>query len=488
VQAIVLAVLLWTYKTCGLYRSRLSLSLLDDLPYLALGVLAGLVTEVAATAYLPGTTPGRDQLLRTGALLAAILVVRGVAYVTVRHARSTGRVRHTALVIGAGHVGIRLVDTLQEHREYGLDVVGVVDSMPRLQPGGALPVPVFSSDGDDLAKIIEDYAVKVVIVAFSSVREAELVGILRTCDRLRCEIFFVPRLYELHYVTRDMDQAWGIPLVRVRRAPFRQLSWRLKRVMDVVLSAVALLLLAPVLIACAIGVRIEGGAGVLFRQQRVGLDGREFTVLKFRSLRPATQDESAPSGTSLRIRVSALSVASSASPRSTSCPQLWNVLRGDMSLVGPRPERPHFVNQFRERIPRYMARHRVPAGLTGHAQVHGLRGNTSIEHRASFDNYYIENWSLGRHQDHAADGAAGGPGPRGLNGPAAGGRPDACARAATAQWHPGPMPVDDHAVPRTMLVVNQAGGGSVMLGTRAGERRARDGARAGGRRHGRASR
>jgi exopolysaccharide biosynthesis polyprenyl glycosylphosphotransferase len=394
VQAMVLAVLLWTYKTCGLYRSRLSLSLLDDLPYLTLGVLAGLVSELAALAYLSGTAPGRDLLLRTGALLAAILVVRGAAYMTVRYARCTGRVRHTALVIGAGHVGIRLVDTLQEHAEYGLDVVGVVDSMPRLQPGDALPVPVFSSDGDDLAKIIEDYAVKVVIVAFSSVREAELVGILRTCDRLRCEIFFVPRLYELHYVTRDMDEAWGIPLVRVRRAPFRQLSWRLKRLMDVVLSAVALLVLAPVLVACALGVRLEGGAGVLFRQQRVGLDGREFTVLKFRSLRPATQDESA---TQWNVAADPRLGSVGRVLRKSSLdelPQLWNVLRGDMSLVGPRPERPHFVNQFRERIPRYMARHRVPAGLTGHAQVHGLRGNTSIEHRASFDNYYIENWSL----------------------------------------------------------------------------------------------
>jgi exopolysaccharide biosynthesis polyprenyl glycosylphosphotransferase len=186
---------------------------------------------------------------------------------------------------------------------------------------------------------------------------------------------------------------WGIPLIRVRRAPFRTQGWKLKRALDVLTSGVALLLLAPVLSACALGVRLEGGPGVIFRQSRVGLDGRPFQVLKFRSLKPLDEGESqtqwniaqdhrlGPFGRFLR-RTSL-----------DELPQLWNILRGDMSLVGPRPERPHFVNQFSTHVPRYMARHRVPSGLTGWAQVHGLRGDTSIEDRARFDNYYIENWS-----------------------------------------------------------------------------------------------
>jgi exopolysaccharide biosynthesis polyprenyl glycosylphosphotransferase len=164
--------------------------------------------------------------------------------------------------------------------------------------------------------------------------------------------------------------------------------------MDAALAGAALLVFSPVLLACALAVRLEGGPGVLFEQERVGLDGRRFTLLKFRSLKPATEDESAtrwnvshddrlgPVGRFLRK--SSLD----------ELPQLWNIVRGDMSLVGPRPERPHFVEQFEQHIPRYMARHRVPTGLTGWAQVHGLRGDTSIENRASFDNYYIQNWSL----------------------------------------------------------------------------------------------
>jgi lipopolysaccharide/colanic/teichoic acid biosynthesis glycosyltransferase len=163
--------------------------------------------------------------------------------------------------------------------------------------------------------------------------------------------------------------------------------------MDVLMSGVALFLLAPVFTVCALGVRLEGGPGVIFRQSRVGLDGRPFKLLKFRSLKPVDEGESQTQWSIAHdnrlgsfgrfLRKSSLD----------ELPQLWNILRGDMSLVGPRPERPHFVDQFSTHIPRYMARHRVPAGLTGWAQVHGLRGDTSIEDRARFDNYYIENWS-----------------------------------------------------------------------------------------------
>ncbi|MBB1255997.1 sugar transferase, partial [Streptomyces alkaliterrae] len=167
-----------------------------------------------------------------------------------------------------------------------------------------------------------------------------------------------------------------------------------KRALDVAAASLALLLTAPVLLACALAVRLADGPGILFRQERVGQGGRSFTLLKFRTLRPADALESA----------TLWSVADDQrmSPvgrwlRRTSLdelPQLWNVLRGDMSLVGPRPERPYFVRQFSQRYSGYAERHRMPAGITGLAQVHGLRGDTSIEERARFDNLYIDTWSL----------------------------------------------------------------------------------------------
>ncbi|MDX6223139.1 MAG: hypothetical protein QOD91_2193, partial [Frankiales bacterium] len=208
------------------------------------------------------------------------------------------------------------------------------------------------------------------------------------------EIFFVPRLFEMHHISRDMDQVWGLPLVRLRRAAFRTFSWRLKRLMDVLASGFALFLLSPLMAAIALAVRFEGGPGIIFRQERVGLDGRPFQVMKFRSLKPVDADESQ---TKWNIAHDDRLGPIGRILRKTSLdelPQLINILRGDMTLVGPRPERPHFVAQFTESFPRYTARHRVPAGLTGWAQVHGLRGDTSIEDRARFDNYYLENWSL----------------------------------------------------------------------------------------------
>ncbi len=387
-----LAFLLLVFWRAGLYRSRLTLSLLDDLPYVLAAVIVAWTFKVAAFSVVSGVDPPGRQVVHTVVLLAAVLVVRLVAYRVVHTARCRGFVRHRTLVVGAGQVGVRVATTLLERHNYGLDPIGFLDAETPADDAALLPLPLLGGYGR-LARVIPEQAVRDVIVAYGGVDEDELVDILRTCDRLDVEVFIVPRLFELHDSNRYTDEIWGIPLVRRRRSVYRSPWWRAKRLVDAVVAAVSLLLLTPVLAACALAVRLEGGPGIIFRQERVGLDGRPFQVLKFRSLKPVDEGESrtqwnikhddrlGPVGRFLR--------ASSLDE----LPQLWNILRGDMSLVGPRPERPHFVDQFSAHIPRYTARHRVPAGLTGWAQSHGLRGDTSIEDRARFDNYYIENWS-----------------------------------------------------------------------------------------------
>ena len=311
----------------------------------------------------------------------------------IRAARRHGLVEHPTLVLGAGYVGRQIATTLVEHPEYGLRPIGFLDSDPLLSDADR-PAPLLGGT-DSLSDVILDTGARQVIIAFSSQPSSAMVDIIRTCDRLQCELFIVPRLFELHDRSgHDVEAVWGMPLLRMREAPFRRVSWRLKRVVDVVVAGTALLLLAPLFATCALGVLLEGGRGVLFRQTRVGLDGRAFELLKFRSMRPASELESETRWSIVDDdRVGRFGRLL----RTTSLdelPQLWNVMRGDMSIVGPRPERPHFVHQFVDTYPRYMARHRVPCGMTGWAQIHGLRGDTSVADRARFDNYYIENWSL----------------------------------------------------------------------------------------------
>ena len=387
---VVLLLVLALFQNARLYRPRLNLSVLDDAP----AIVGRALAAGALAMVLGGLSDGKAGIARlvTCALFGVLsLLARSFAYAAIRAARRHGRLQRRTLLLGAGVVAGSLATNLVEHPEYGLQLEGMLDDDPLLSEEDR-PVPVLGGY-DSLTDVVLEHSVDVVIVTFGAIREPQMVPLLRAGDRLACDILFVPRLYELHAVTRDTEVLWGVPLVQLRRAPFRTRAWTGKRVFDIALSGMALLLLLPVLVVCSALSRLETGS-VLFRQERIGLDGRPFTVLKFCSLRPAEPGESA---THWNIGHDARVGAIGRILRRTSLdelPQLWNVLRGDMSLVGPRPERPYFVDEFNRQFPWYMARHRVPAGLTGWAQVHGLRGDTSIADRARFDNFYIENWSM----------------------------------------------------------------------------------------------
>ena len=209
-----------------------------------------------------------------------------------------------------------------------------------------------------------------------------------------CDLWMVPRLREFPQGAGAPDHIGAIPVVRLRRPVLDGPKWWIKRTSDVLVSSAALLLLSPLLVLCAAAAFLDGGPGIIFRQQRIGRYGKPFDLLKFRSMRPVDATDAQTTwniGHDPRVRPIGRFL------RRTSLdelPQLWNILRGDMSVVGPRPERPYFVDRFSENYPEYAMRHRVPVGLTGLAQVSGLRGDTPISDRARFDNYYIENWSL----------------------------------------------------------------------------------------------
>ncbi|MFC1435040.1 sugar transferase [Streptacidiphilus sp. N1-3] len=398
----IVPVLVLLNSSGGLYRLRLAPSVLDELPSLAARAIVAVSIALTFDRCLHGlwlaAVPVDLGLLCTLLLCHLALDVLGRASLYGLLRRHRRRNPRPALIAGAGHIGQRAAAALLDHPEYGLLPVGYIDPEPIFLPADS-PVRVLGGPAV-LDLEIPARGVRDVILTSGGADDAEVAQTLRTSARHGCEVWFVPGFPgfgAFEYGNRRVgagDHLWGFPCLRLAPSAMDRPSWMVKRATDAVLAGLGLFLLSPILAGCALAVRIDGGPGVIFRQERVGLDGAVFTVLKFRSLRPVNEQESATRwNISQDHRMSPIGRFL----RRTSLdelPQLWNVLRGEMSLVGPRPERPFFVTRFAQAYPQYRDRHRVPVGITGFAQVNGLRGDTSIEDRTRFDNYYIESWSL----------------------------------------------------------------------------------------------
>jgi exopolysaccharide biosynthesis polyprenyl glycosylphosphotransferase len=376
---------LFTLAVGGAYRTRLTLRALDVVPWFGSRVAIALVL----VAPLAWATDEVGELPVIGLLgFAAIVAARLLSYAIVRAFRQQGLLREPAIIVGSGQVGCELASLLLEHGEYGLTPVGFLTSAP-----GSLPLPVLGGI-DDLDDALRRSRARDLIVAFDLAPSADLVSILRTAVQHDVTVYIVPRFFDCGVTPEGphTDDVRGIPLYRVQRAALRRSTWFLKRFVDVVLAVLALVLLAPLFLVIAVAVRCTSPGPVLFRQRRVGKDGGEIEVLKFRTLQvnPDGDTQWSVAADDRMTRIGRILRCTSLDE----LPQLWSVLRGDMSLIGPRPERPFFVDQFSANVRGYGDRHRVRAGLTGWAQVNGLRGDESpIAERARYDNNYIEHWS-----------------------------------------------------------------------------------------------
>jgi exopolysaccharide biosynthesis polyprenyl glycosylphosphotransferase len=361
---------------------------------LALGIAA-----IAGTARIAVLDVAWAWLTTTLTLTASRTLLWGAR----RHARRRGRSGKRTIIVGAGEIGAQLAARLHGSPELGLIPIGFVDGTPPAGPAEHLP-PLLGPP-DHLDQIVVSTGAEHVIFAFTRERDAVVLPLLRRCQRLGIEVSVVPRLFENVNDRQWVEHVGGLPLIELRQTDPHGWQFVAKHASDRIAALILVVLLAPVLAALAIGVRASSPGPVLFRQRRIGRDGTEFDILKFRSMRVAPK---APDR-AFRAKVAVAGTAPGgvegldrrtrfgAFIRRTSLdelPQLLNVLMGHMSLVGPRPERPEFVEMFGESLNRYDDRHLVRSGITGWAQVHGLRGQTSLAERVEWDNWYIQNWTL----------------------------------------------------------------------------------------------
>jgi exopolysaccharide biosynthesis polyprenyl glycosylphosphotransferase len=386
----------------GMYERRLRPTILDGVVPIAGSVSIAAMFVVVLQVYVGGTSAVSSIAAH---LWAVAMVSVGGGRVALLALQRVARVRGLdgapTLIVGAGHVGMRLARRLEANPEYGLTPVGFLDANP-LQGGDDVPgVPVLGSP-DELDWVAQLTGAQHVVIAFSSEPDERLVDLVRRCEALGLEVSLVPRLFESLNHRATYEPLGGTPLMGLRSVHPKGWQFAVKHAFDRLGAALLILAFGPLMGAIALVVRLSSPGPVIFRQRRVGRDGSVFDLFKFRSMRmpdPAAEGftpgaDSAPGGVEGTDRRTWIGRVL----RKTSLdelPQFFNVLLGDMSLVGPRPERPEFVELFETDIRRYGDRHRVKSGVTGWAQVHGLRGQTSLSDRVEWDNYYIEHWTLG---------------------------------------------------------------------------------------------
>jgi len=394
------------FQLQGLYRLRRGRSRVDDFFGVFVGSILAVVFGIVATLYTQ-TYFAAPRSKDTGAfevsqaVWAIFLVINvALAYSSRELVREILERRWRAgiglkrvLIAGSGELGRLVADKILEHRELGYQIIGFVDDKATGDHLGYRGLPLLGPV-EEVSEIAAREAVDHLYVALPPEQHLRMLQLIESTSRECVDVKVVPDLLQVIALRARLEDLDGVPVININDVPLQGFNTIVKRAIDIAISSAALAILAVPLGILAALVRLTSRGPVFYYQERMGLDGKSIIIVKFRSMFDDAEAGTGPVW------------ARQNDPRVTpfgrflrrsnldELPQLWNVLRGDMSIVGPRPERPHFVEQFKHRIPQYMLRHKVKAGLTGWAQVHGWRGNTSIEKRIEYDLYYIENWSV----------------------------------------------------------------------------------------------
>jgi Undecaprenyl-phosphate glucose phosphotransferase len=388
----------------GLYQVKRGRSRIDEFFGILFSVLIGSALLLGATLYVrvyykyqPEVAPLWEYSQGVMALfvtldVAALNAGRATLRAYLQRMWSAGYNVNRVIIAGAGDLGLQVAEAIRAHRELGYRLLGFIDDTQAVKERGGVPV---LGRLDQATEVAVAHRADQLYIALPLDEHAKLLRLIKSVSNECVDIKVVPDLVQYATIKAALEDLDGIPIISLNEVPLRGWNSMVKRVMDIAFASVALLALVPWFAMIALLIKWRGGKGpVLLRQERMTLDGKTFQIYKFRTMVHEAEKDTGPVW------------ASPEDPRRTPIgiwlrrfnldefPQLINVFLGDMSLVGPRPERPPFVQQFKERIPQYMVRHKVKSGITGWAQVNGWRGNTSIEKRIEYDLYYIENWSL----------------------------------------------------------------------------------------------
>jgi len=394
------------FQLQGLYRLRRGRSRVDDFFAVFVGSILAVVFGIVATLYVQiywASSAARQRgAFEVSQPVWAIFLVINVAltFASRELVREVLERRWRAgiglkriLIAGSGELGRLVADKILEHRELGYQIVGFVDDKAAGDHLGYRGLPLLGTIVE-AADIVAREAIDHLYVALPPEQHVQMLRLIESTSRECVDVKVVPDLLQVIALRARLEDLDGVPVININDVPLQGFNSVVKRAIDIAMSSVALTVLALPFWLVAVLVKLTSRGDVFYRQERMGLDGKPFMIYKFRSMYDGAEAETGPVWTierdPRRTPVGKLLRRSNIDE----LPQLWNVLKGDMSIVGPRPERPLFVAQFKDKIPQYMLRHKVKAGITGWAQVNGWRGNTSIEKRIEYDLYYIENWSV----------------------------------------------------------------------------------------------
>ena len=387
-------VFMFSVRLCGLYKPLRGKHISTEFYNIIKVTFFSILILTALTFFYREYSFSRVVVVYFWVLVSFLLVLSHMLVrVALMEARKRGFNMHHVLIVGSGDLGQALADKIKLHSEFGMNVVGFLTSHPKKvnsDINGTRVVGLYQ----DVSTIIQKYRIDHLYIALPLHAHDRMEKVLNNLGEETVDIKVVPDLLKFMSLQAGVEELDGLPIVNLTESPLYGWNTVIKRVSDIVLTALAIIVSCPLLFLVSIVIKLESKGPVIFRQKRVGLDGKEFEMLKFRSMRVGAEEKTGPVWAGKEDHRKTRFGTFLRKTSLDELPQLFNVFAGDMSLVGPRPERPVFVKDFKKSIPQYMLRLKMKAGLTGWAQVNGWRGNTSLHKRIEFDLYYIKNWSL----------------------------------------------------------------------------------------------